>query len=200
VVEWTGTIHIENPTKCNNVSKLYFIFIWSSAFFGWHTAHHQDPRTEVAASGSAYVVRCCTCSCWTLSKYVLELSGSLYSWNWKVFVYSKYDCSCHVTFLDNSHHSFTNNFQQLSLRNMSYCLANDQLTVIFSPWGDFNRRPLTEFSTGYVTNPFRSCSSKQIKYVDTTWHSSTSLWLINETVLELLHWEITENCCEGPHT
>jgi len=27
-------IHIENPTRCNSVSKFYFIFIWSSTCFG----------------------------------------------------------------------------------------------------------------------------------------------------------------------
>jgi len=42
-------IHKENPTRCNKVSKFYFIIIWSSTCFGLHTAHHW------------------TCSCWTLS-------------------------------------------------------------------------------------------------------------------------------------
>ena len=36
-------IHKKNQTRCNNVSKFYYsIFIWSSACFGWHTAHHQS--------------------------------------------------------------------------------------------------------------------------------------------------------------
>jgi len=60
-------IHIENPTRCNSVSKFYFIFIWSSTCFGRHTAHHQDPKTALAASDFAYVEGCWTCSCWTLS-------------------------------------------------------------------------------------------------------------------------------------
>jgi hypothetical protein len=60
-------IHIGNPTRCNSVSKFYFIFIWSSTCFGWHTAHHQEPKTTVAASGFAYVEGCWTCSCWRLS-------------------------------------------------------------------------------------------------------------------------------------
>jgi len=39
-------IHIENPTRCNCVSKFYFIYIyiWSSTCFGRHTAHHQEPK------------------------------------------------------------------------------------------------------------------------------------------------------------
>jgi len=48
-------IHIWNPTRCNSVSKFYFIFIWSSTCFGRHTAHNQEPKTALAASGFAYV-------------------------------------------------------------------------------------------------------------------------------------------------
>jgi hypothetical protein len=48
--------------------KIYYsIFIWSSTCFGRHTAHHQEPKTALAASGFAYVKGCWTCSCWTLS-------------------------------------------------------------------------------------------------------------------------------------
>ena len=58
----------KSPTKCNNVSKFcYSIFIWSSTCFGRHTAHHQEPRTVLAASGFSYVEGCWTCSWWTLS-------------------------------------------------------------------------------------------------------------------------------------
>ena len=53
----------KNPTWCNHVSKLYYsIFIWSSACFGRHTAHHQKPKTTPAASGFLYVEGCWTCS------------------------------------------------------------------------------------------------------------------------------------------
>jgi len=46
----------KNPTRCNSVSKFYYsIFIWSSTCFGWHTAHHQKPKTALAASGFPYV-------------------------------------------------------------------------------------------------------------------------------------------------
>jgi hypothetical protein len=106
----------------------------------------------------------------------------------------------HVSFPNNSHHSITNNFQQLSSGNMWYGLANDQLTVTFSSWGEFNRRPLIEFPTGYIINSFWWCSSpSQIKRVAATWQWSTSLWLVNQRVLELLPLEIAENCCECPH-
>ena len=62
-----GIIHKENPIRCNSVSKFYFIFIWSSTCFERHTAHHQEPKTALAASGFAYVEGCWMCSCWTLS-------------------------------------------------------------------------------------------------------------------------------------
>jgi hypothetical protein len=60
-----STIHRENPTKCNNVTKFYYsVFIWSSTCFGRHTAHHQEPKTVLAASGFSYVEGCWTCSYW----------------------------------------------------------------------------------------------------------------------------------------
>jgi len=60
-------IHKENPTRCNSVSTFYFVFIWSSSCFGRHAAHHQEPKTALAASGFAYVEGWWTCSCWTMS-------------------------------------------------------------------------------------------------------------------------------------
>jgi len=58
----------KNPTRCNNVTKFYYsIFIWSSACFGRHTAHQQEPKTALAASGFSYVEGFWTCSWWTLS-------------------------------------------------------------------------------------------------------------------------------------
>jgi len=54
-------IQIKNPTRCNSVSKFYFIFIWSSTCFGQHTAHHLEPKTALAASGFAYVEGCWRC-------------------------------------------------------------------------------------------------------------------------------------------
>jgi hypothetical protein len=40
----------------------YSMFIWSWTCFGRHTAHHQELKIELAASGFAYVK-----GCWTLS-------------------------------------------------------------------------------------------------------------------------------------
>jgi len=60
-------IHIKNPTRCNSVSKFYFTFICSSTCFGQHPAHHQEPKTVLAASGFAYMEGCWTCICWTAS-------------------------------------------------------------------------------------------------------------------------------------
>jgi hypothetical protein len=45
----------------------YSIFIWSSTCFGRHTAHHQEPKTALKASGFSHVEGCWTCSCWTAS-------------------------------------------------------------------------------------------------------------------------------------
>ena len=60
-------IHIKSLTRCNSVSKFKFVFIWSSTRFRRHTAHHQEPKTALAASGFAYVGSCWPCSCWTLT-------------------------------------------------------------------------------------------------------------------------------------
>ena len=65
VQHWSN-IHKENPTRCNNVSKFYYsIFIWSSTFFGRHTAHHQEPKTSLAASGLSYMEGFWTRIWWT---------------------------------------------------------------------------------------------------------------------------------------
>ena len=49
----------KNPTRCNSVSKFYYsIFIWSSTGFGRHTAHHQEPKTALTASGFPHVGGC----------------------------------------------------------------------------------------------------------------------------------------------
>ena len=71
-------IHIENPTRCNSVSKFYFMFIWSSTCFGRHTAHYQEPKTALAASGFAYVGGCQTCSHWTLSGSIYTLPDNVH--------------------------------------------------------------------------------------------------------------------------
>jgi hypothetical protein len=60
-------IPIKKSNKMQQCTKIYFIFIWSSTCFGRHTAHHQEPKTALAASGFACVEGCWTCSCWTLT-------------------------------------------------------------------------------------------------------------------------------------
>ena len=53
-------VHKENPTRCNRVSKfLFHIFMKLNMFWG-HTAHHQEAKTALAASGFSYMD-----SCWT---------------------------------------------------------------------------------------------------------------------------------------
>jgi len=57
-----STIHTEKSNKMQQCVKIYyFVFIWSSTRFGRQTAHHQEPKTALAASGFAYVE-----GCWTL--------------------------------------------------------------------------------------------------------------------------------------
>ena len=64
---------IENMTLvhrgiANKMQQCIKIFIWSSTCFGRHTAHHQELKTALAASGFAYVKGCWTCwGCWTLT-------------------------------------------------------------------------------------------------------------------------------------
>jgi hypothetical protein len=46
--------------KMQQCIKIYYsIFIWSSTCFGQHTAHHQETKTALAASGFSYVGGCC---------------------------------------------------------------------------------------------------------------------------------------------
>ena len=72
----------KNPTRYNNVSKFYYsVFIWSSTCFGRHTAHHQEPKTALAASGFSYVEGCCTGSWWTLSGTVCLTTSNNYTYN-----------------------------------------------------------------------------------------------------------------------
>ena len=72
----------KNPTRCNTVSKFYYsIFTWSSTCFGRHAAHHQEPKTALAASGFSYVEGCGTCSWWTLSGTVCLTAFTNYTSN-----------------------------------------------------------------------------------------------------------------------
>jgi hypothetical protein len=70
----------KNSTRCNNVSKFYYsIFIWSSTCFGRHAAHHQEPKTALAASGFSNVEGCWTCSWWTLSGTLCLTTSTSYT-------------------------------------------------------------------------------------------------------------------------
>jgi hypothetical protein len=72
-------IHKEKSNKMQQCIKIYYsIFILSSTSFGRHTAHHQEPKTVVAASGFAYVEGCWTCGCWTLSGTVCGVVGGVH--------------------------------------------------------------------------------------------------------------------------
>jgi len=75
----------KNPTRCNNVSKFYSIFMWSSTCFGRHTAHHQEPKTALAASSFSYVEDCWM---WIQQPSTYEkpeaASAVLGSWWWAV--------------------------------------------------------------------------------------------------------------------
>jgi hypothetical protein len=45
-------IHTEISNKMQECVKIYYsIFTWSSTCFGRHTAHHQEPKIALAASG-----------------------------------------------------------------------------------------------------------------------------------------------------
>jgi hypothetical protein len=85
----------KNTTRCNSLSELYYsLFIWSSTSFGRHTAHHQEPKTELLATGFSYMVGCWTCGRWMLS-------GTYSAWrllttrptNFQVWKTRSYQCS-----------------------------------------------------------------------------------------------------------
>jgi len=60
--------HSKKSNKMQQCIRIYYsIFIWSSLCFGRHTAHHQEPKTALAASGFAYMWGCWVCGCWTAS-------------------------------------------------------------------------------------------------------------------------------------
>jgi len=71
------------PTRYNNVSKFYCsIFIWRSTCFGRHTAHHQEPKTVLAACGFSYRVQCVRqrlLSTHPASFYIWKTRGCQYS-------------------------------------------------------------------------------------------------------------------------
>jgi hypothetical protein len=63
-----STIHKEKSNKMQQCIKLFLFHIYtSSTCFGRHTAHHQEPKTALTASGFSKVEGCWTCSWWTVS-------------------------------------------------------------------------------------------------------------------------------------
>jgi hypothetical protein len=56
-IQITRRIRTEIANKVKQFIKIYYFMpIWSSTCFGWHTAHHQELKTALAASGFAYAV------------------------------------------------------------------------------------------------------------------------------------------------
>ena len=55
------------PTRCNGVSKFIIPYLYEAQHVSGNTAHHQEPKTALAASGFAYVEGCWTCGYWTLT-------------------------------------------------------------------------------------------------------------------------------------
>jgi hypothetical protein len=90
----------KNPTRCNNVSKFYYsTFMWSSTCFGRHTAHHQEPKTALAASGFSYVKGCWSCRRWTLSSTVC-LTTSTTSLTSDTFIKYQLNAHCFIHIFD----------------------------------------------------------------------------------------------------
>ena len=95
------SIHKEKSNKMQQCINFFYysIFIWSSTCFGRHTAHHQKPKTALAASGFSYVEGCWTCSWWTLS-------GTYCAWQrpsttrlTTFYVWKTRGCQCSFRFL-----------------------------------------------------------------------------------------------------
>ena len=111
----------KNPTRCNNVSKFYYyIFIWSSTCFRRHTAHHQEPKTALAASGFSYVESCWTCSWWTLSGTLWLTTSTNYTCN-----------NLHrITY----QHTVPDNVHQLHIQQPSTYAKPDAASAVLGSW------------------------------------------------------------------
>jgi len=83
MMPWTNTkIHEEKSNKMQQCIKiLLFQFLWSSTCFGRHAAHHQEPKTALAATGFSYVEGCWACSWWTLSSTLCLITSTNYTSN-----------------------------------------------------------------------------------------------------------------------
>jgi hypothetical protein len=76
-------IHTDIIKKMEHCVKIYYsMFKWGSIYFGRHTAHHQQLKTALAASGFAYMK-----GCWTLSLLDAVASSNLSVQ--QAFIYAK---------------------------------------------------------------------------------------------------------------
>jgi len=69
-----GLIQIKDSTRCNSVLK-FISYLYEAQHVSGDTAHHQEPKTVLAASVLACVEGCWLCSCWTLSALSQWLLG-----------------------------------------------------------------------------------------------------------------------------
>jgi hypothetical protein len=79
--QWQAEYWLTVKTQLDATVYQNFIipyFKRSSTYFGQHTAHHQEPKTALAASSFAYVGGCQTCSRWTLSGSVYTLPDNIH--------------------------------------------------------------------------------------------------------------------------
>jgi len=61
--------------------NLLFHIYMKLTCFGRHTAHHQEPKTALAASGLAYMEGCWMCGCWMLtSVQQLHVKTTFHIW------------------------------------------------------------------------------------------------------------------------
>ena len=145
-------IHIKNIQQDATVyQNFYFVFIWSLACFGRHTAHHQGPKTALAASGFAYVEGCWTCSWWTLSgtlpdnvqqlhvqqpsTHILYLTASSnYTSNNLPLIYSTWQDP--ATTRPTTFHSYTlpDNVQQLHVQQPSTYAKPEAASAVLGSW------------------------------------------------------------------
>jgi len=63
----TFIIHKGKSNKMQQCIRILLFHIYSSTRFGRHTAHHQEPKTALAASGFSYMEGCSPCGWWSAS-------------------------------------------------------------------------------------------------------------------------------------
>ena len=161
----------KNPTSCNNVSNFYYsIFIWSSTCFGRHTAHHQEPKTALAASGFSYVEGCWTCSWWTLSGTLCQTTSTNYTTISHTVIYV---CSCFFSL---------QNFREISeyfiKKNPTRCNNVSKFYYSIFIWGStcFGRH------TAHHQEPKTALAASGFSYVEGYW--TCSWWTLSGTLCQ----------------